>query len=49
MPVPGVALERLGFLTIGLFDESDPARGHRTTPEIIELGDPAASGPAIPR
>src|SRR5271170_4803623 len=39
MPVPGVALERLGFLTIGLFDGNDPARGHRTTLEMIELGE----------
>src|SRR5580658_8628369 len=39
MPIPGVALERLGFLTIGLFDERDPARGHRATLEMIELGE----------
>ncbi len=39
MPVPGVALERLGFLTIGLFDEDDPRPGHETTLEIIELGE----------
>jgi alkanesulfonate monooxygenase SsuD/methylene tetrahydromethanopterin reductase-like flavin-dependent oxidoreductase (luciferase family) len=39
MPSPGVALERLGFLTIGLFDESDPGPGHRTTLDIIELGE----------
>src|SRR5580698_8316448 len=39
MPIPGVALERLGFLTIGLFDGTDPARGHRTTLEMIELGE----------
>ena len=39
MPVPGVPLKRLGFLTIGLFDESDPAAGHRTTLEIIQLGE----------
>jgi alkanesulfonate monooxygenase SsuD/methylene tetrahydromethanopterin reductase-like flavin-dependent oxidoreductase (luciferase family) len=39
MPSPGVALERLGFLTIGLFDASDPGPGHRTTLEIIELGE----------
>ena len=24
MPAPGTALERLGFLTIGLFDGGDP-------------------------
>jgi alkanesulfonate monooxygenase SsuD/methylene tetrahydromethanopterin reductase-like flavin-dependent oxidoreductase (luciferase family) len=39
MPSPGAPLEKLGFLTIGLFDESDPAAGHRTTLEIIELGE----------
>jgi alkanesulfonate monooxygenase SsuD/methylene tetrahydromethanopterin reductase-like flavin-dependent oxidoreductase (luciferase family) len=39
MPSRGVALERLGFLTIGLFDGDDPAPGHRTTLEIIELGE----------
>jgi alkanesulfonate monooxygenase SsuD/methylene tetrahydromethanopterin reductase-like flavin-dependent oxidoreductase (luciferase family) len=39
MPVPGVALDRLGFLTIGLFAEDDPARGHQTTLEMIELGE----------
>jgi alkanesulfonate monooxygenase SsuD/methylene tetrahydromethanopterin reductase-like flavin-dependent oxidoreductase (luciferase family) len=39
MPVPGVALQRLGFLTIGLFDGDDPAKGHRTTLEMIELGE----------
>lgn len=39
MPIPGVALQRLGFLTIGLFDERDPARGHRATLEMIELGE----------
>src|ERR1700735_1415084 len=39
MPVPGVALERLGFLTIGLFDGDDPGPGHQSTLEIIELGE----------
>jgi alkanesulfonate monooxygenase SsuD/methylene tetrahydromethanopterin reductase-like flavin-dependent oxidoreductase (luciferase family) len=39
MPPPGVALERLGFLTIGLFDGENPGPGHRTTLEIIELGE----------
>jgi alkanesulfonate monooxygenase SsuD/methylene tetrahydromethanopterin reductase-like flavin-dependent oxidoreductase (luciferase family) len=39
MPSPGTALERLGFLTIGLFDGDDPGPGHRTTLEIIELGE----------
>ena len=39
MPIAAVALERLGFLTIGLCDGNDPARGHRTTLEMIELGE----------
>src|ERR1700742_3583256 len=39
MPVPGVALERLGFLTIGLFDGDDPGPGHETTLRLIELGE----------
>jgi alkanesulfonate monooxygenase SsuD/methylene tetrahydromethanopterin reductase-like flavin-dependent oxidoreductase (luciferase family) len=39
MPTPDVPLDQLGFLTIGLFDEADPAAGHRTTLEIIELGE----------
>src|SRR6476469_2686272 len=39
--LPGVAnpLRKLGFLTIGLFDEADPARGHESTLEVIELGE----------
>lgn len=32
-------LRTLGFLTIGLFDEADPRRGHESTLEIIELGE----------
>jgi alkanesulfonate monooxygenase SsuD/methylene tetrahydromethanopterin reductase-like flavin-dependent oxidoreductase (luciferase family) len=32
-------LRKLGFLTIGLFDASDPRRGHESTLEIIELGE----------
>jgi alkanesulfonate monooxygenase SsuD/methylene tetrahydromethanopterin reductase-like flavin-dependent oxidoreductase (luciferase family) len=32
-------LRKLGFLTIGLFDPADPGRGHRSTLEIIELGE----------
>ena len=32
-------LQRLGFLTIGLFDPQDPAAGHESTLEIIELGE----------
>jgi alkanesulfonate monooxygenase SsuD/methylene tetrahydromethanopterin reductase-like flavin-dependent oxidoreductase (luciferase family) len=36
MPSP---LEKLGFLTIGLFDGDDPGPGHETTLEVIELGE----------
>ena len=32
-------LRKLGFLTIGLFDEDDPAAGHESTLRIIELGE----------
>lgn len=32
-------LRKLGFLTIGLFDETDPGPGHQATLEIIELGE----------
>jgi alkanesulfonate monooxygenase SsuD/methylene tetrahydromethanopterin reductase-like flavin-dependent oxidoreductase (luciferase family) len=39
MPSPGTALERLGFLTIGLFDGDDPGPGHETTLRVIELGE----------
>jgi alkanesulfonate monooxygenase SsuD/methylene tetrahydromethanopterin reductase-like flavin-dependent oxidoreductase (luciferase family) len=39
MPEPGVALEKLGFLTIGLFDGQDPGPGHQATLEMIELGE----------
>jgi alkanesulfonate monooxygenase SsuD/methylene tetrahydromethanopterin reductase-like flavin-dependent oxidoreductase (luciferase family) len=39
MPQPGTALDKLGFLTIGLFDSQDPGPGHRTTLEMIELGE----------
>jgi alkanesulfonate monooxygenase SsuD/methylene tetrahydromethanopterin reductase-like flavin-dependent oxidoreductase (luciferase family) len=39
MPQPGDALEKLGFLTIGLFDGQDPGPGHRVTLEMIELGE----------
>jgi alkanesulfonate monooxygenase SsuD/methylene tetrahydromethanopterin reductase-like flavin-dependent oxidoreductase (luciferase family) len=40
-PVPPISrpLSKLGFLTIGLFDEADPRRGHESTLEIIELGE----------
>ncbi|WP_375478525.1 LLM class flavin-dependent oxidoreductase [uncultured Jatrophihabitans sp.] len=39
MPRPGEPLRKLGFLTIGLFDGSNPARGHESTLQIIELGE----------
>src|SRR5690349_182222 len=39
MPHPGTPLEKLGFLTIGLFDPADPAPGHETTLQVIELGE----------
>jgi alkanesulfonate monooxygenase SsuD/methylene tetrahydromethanopterin reductase-like flavin-dependent oxidoreductase (luciferase family) len=39
MPAPGTALEKLGFLTIGLFDGDDPGPGHETTLRVIELGE----------
>jgi alkanesulfonate monooxygenase SsuD/methylene tetrahydromethanopterin reductase-like flavin-dependent oxidoreductase (luciferase family) len=39
MPLPSRPLQKLGFLTIGLFDEADPGRGHESTLEIIELGE----------
>ena len=39
MPEPGAALEKLGFLTIGLFDGQDPGPGHQDTLEAIELGE----------
>jgi alkanesulfonate monooxygenase SsuD/methylene tetrahydromethanopterin reductase-like flavin-dependent oxidoreductase (luciferase family) len=39
MPQPGMPLEKLGFLTIGLFDGQDPGPGHQETLEMIELGE----------
>src|SRR6202167_5480777 len=39
MPEPGGALEKLGFLTIGLFDGQNPGPGHQDTLEAIELGE----------
>ncbi|WP_432187396.1 LLM class flavin-dependent oxidoreductase [Streptomyces sp. Tue6028] len=39
MPLPSQPLRKLGFLTIGLFDADDPARGHESTLGIIELGE----------
>jgi len=32
-------LRRLGFLTMGLFDEADPRPGHESTLQLIELGE----------
>src|SRR3954451_5233207 len=39
MPLPGAALEKLGFLTIGLFDPDNPGPGHESTLGVIELGE----------
>lgn len=39
VPHPGTPLEKLGFLTIGLFDPADPAAGHETTLQVVELGE----------
>ncbi|QQM39018.1 LLM class flavin-dependent oxidoreductase [Streptomyces liliifuscus] len=39
MPLPSQPLRKLGFLTIGLFDEADPLKGHESTLEIIQLGE----------
>ena len=39
MPVPELPLRKLGFLTIGLFDPADPAPGHESTLQVIELGE----------
>ncbi|MFI7129518.1 LLM class flavin-dependent oxidoreductase [Nonomuraea sp. NPDC050153] len=39
MPLSAQPLRKLGFLTIGLFDEADPRRGHESTLEIIALGE----------
>lgn len=39
MPHTSKPLRKLGFLTIGLFDEADPGRGHESTLRIIELGE----------
>src|SRR6478735_8357768 len=39
MPAPGTPLEKLGFLTIGLFDANDPRPGHETTLDVIALGE----------
>ncbi|MEU3185106.1 LLM class flavin-dependent oxidoreductase [Streptomyces sp. NPDC006923] len=39
MPLTSEPLRKLGFLTIGLFDEADPRQGHESTLEIVELGE----------
>jgi alkanesulfonate monooxygenase SsuD/methylene tetrahydromethanopterin reductase-like flavin-dependent oxidoreductase (luciferase family) len=39
VPQTSEPLRKLGFLTIGSFDEADPRRGHESTLEIIELGE----------
>jgi alkanesulfonate monooxygenase SsuD/methylene tetrahydromethanopterin reductase-like flavin-dependent oxidoreductase (luciferase family) len=39
VPQTGKPLRKLGFLTIGLFDGSDPGRGHESTLQVIELGE----------
>lgn len=39
MGTPERPLRKLGFLTIGLFDERDPAAGHESTLQVIELGE----------
>ncbi|TXS31333.1 MULTISPECIES: LLM class flavin-dependent oxidoreductase [unclassified Streptomyces] len=39
MPLPSRPLRKLGFLTIGLFDEADPDKGHESTLQLIELGE----------
>lgn len=39
MPLAAQPLRKLGFLTIGLFDPTDPAVGHEYTLQVIELGE----------
>ncbi|MFC7849926.1 LLM class flavin-dependent oxidoreductase [Arthrobacter sp. NPDC057388] len=39
MPDAARPLRKLGFLTIGLFDPANPAPGHESTLQIIELGE----------
>jgi len=39
VPTPDVPLEKLGFLTLGLFDGDDPGPGMESTLEVIELGE----------
>ncbi|QWT22682.1 LLM class flavin-dependent oxidoreductase [Subtercola sp. PAMC28395] len=37
--ISGRPLSKLGFLTIGTFDESDPFTGHENTLQLIEFGE----------
>src|SRR5476649_2817529 len=39
VPEPSKPLDKLGFLTIGLFDGDDPGPGHQATLGVIELGE----------
>ncbi|WP_326835547.1 LLM class flavin-dependent oxidoreductase [Amycolatopsis rhabdoformis] len=39
MPLTSEPLRKLGFLTIGLFDEDDPGAGHESTLQVIQLGE----------
>ncbi|SEF03572.1 Flavin-dependent oxidoreductase, luciferase family (includes alkanesulfonate monooxygenase SsuD and methylene tetrahydromethanopterin reductase) [Arthrobacter alpinus] len=39
MPLSSKPLRKLGFLTIGLFDPANPAAGHESTLQVIELGE----------
>jgi len=39
MPSPSDPLRKLGFLTLGLFDEADPRAGHESTLAVIGLGE----------
>ncbi|MFI9273108.1 LLM class flavin-dependent oxidoreductase [Kitasatospora sp. NPDC052896] len=39
MPLTSEPLRKLGFLTIGLFEEDDPRRGHEATLDLIDLGE----------
>jgi alkanesulfonate monooxygenase SsuD/methylene tetrahydromethanopterin reductase-like flavin-dependent oxidoreductase (luciferase family) len=39
VPLISEPLRKLGFLTIGLFDEDNPRQGHESTLGIIELGE----------
>lgn len=39
MPERSTPLAKLGFLTIGLFDDDDPLAGHESTLEVLELGE----------